>query len=217
MKDLPQILQKNWNSLLKRHCDNSDLISYTFNSLIKEYSKKSRYYHNIEHISQMLDFVEERNKHFNDLDNVLFAIWFHDYVYNPIKTNNEQKSAESSKIFLKAIDYKKENYKKVYSYILRTENHSEFKKKDSDDLRLFLDSDLHILASKKEEYAVYADKIRKEYSFLSDTQYNKGRIKVLKNLLKNKHIFHYKENRKMYDMKAKENIQNEIEMLSKKL
>jgi len=210
-------LEQNWIELTKKYVADENIVKKYFNDITEKYTESNRFYHNLEHISEMIDFINLNKNIIEDFDSIMFSVWFHDYEYNPLMTDNEEKSANKAKSFLKEISYDREKYKIIYRNILRTANHSEFKRKDNTDLRLFLDSDIMIFASDNEKYSLYSENIRKEYSFIQEFRYNKGRIKVLKKFLKNKYIFHLKEHRQMYDEIARKNIKNEIEILSGKL
>jgi predicted metal-dependent HD superfamily phosphohydrolase len=217
MNSIIEDLKNHWNLLTDKYVASEAFVNTTFLTIVEKYSNINRFYHNLEHIKQMIDFVNTNNNKIQYLDDVLFAVWFHDFEYNPHKTDNEEQSAKIAKEFLKNIGYNREKYRTIYNYILRTAKHTEFKQKDTIDLRIFLDSDILIFASEKEKYFEYSQKIRKEYSYITDLRYNKGRIKILKNFIKNKYIFHLHEHRKIYDDIARENIKNEIQLLTQKL
>lgn len=217
MNTINQNSELKWIELLSKYnIIKTQSLKY-FSEISDKYSNENRQYHNLEHISEMIDFIESCKDKIHNIDNVLFAVWFHDYVYNPHKTNNEELSAEAAKKFLKEINYNRDNYKTVYKMILRTANHSEFKDKDTSDLQIFLDSDIFILASDENKYSDYAAKIRKEYSYICETRYNQGRIKVLEKFMKCSKIFHFPEHQVKYDNIARQNIKNEIKFLAQKL
>lgn len=60
-------------------------------SLLTNYSEPHRFYHNLDHISSM---CEEANRRGVLTDELLLSIFFHDIIYDPKATDNEEKSAE---------------------------------------------------------------------------------------------------------------------------
>ncbi|CEF70759.1 Hypothetical protein SRAE_X000009000 [Strongyloides ratti] len=64
-----------------------------------------------------------------------------------------------------------------------------------------------------EKYDIYKSQLRQEYSYLSDDQYKKERLKVLKLFLQIPNIFATKEFRDKYEEKARKNISEEIKSI----
>lgn len=179
-------------------------------NLESAYSKKSRHYHNLTHINDMIACYES---YLNDLEfpnEVLYAIFYHDYIYNSRKKDNELKSAEYAvKILPKDSTL---NSKIIYDMICATKDH---KFDGIEDVKWLIDFDLKILSRDWEEYKIYFEQIRKEYSIYPDFLYIPGRIKALKHFLENDSIFLTEEFRNLYEAKARKNIRMEIDFLSK--
>jgi len=71
-----------------------------------------------------------------------------------------------------------------------------------------------ILGSQQEIYGKYAKNVRKEYSFVPKKVYTTKRIEILKSFLNQKYIFKTKTIRKLYEEKARINMEDEISSLS---
>ncbi len=205
------LLKNKWLSLITKYSDNETLIYNTFKQIKNCYNSSKRKYHNLNHIKDMLLEAEKLRRSMNDYDLVLFAIWFHDIVYDAKKGDNEERSADIAEKFLNKVNYNKEKIKKIKNLILKTKNHSNVDSNGDFDTKLFLDLDLLILGTNKEMYRIYAEKIRKEYSFVPDKIYGSGRIKILENFLSQEFIFRTETFRKIYEKIAKYNIKSEIE------
>jgi predicted metal-dependent HD superfamily phosphohydrolase len=80
------------------------------------------------------------------------------------------------------------------------------------DLDLFLDFDISILAKNWEGYRRYSEQIRQEYIHYPDNIYKPGRIKVL-NLLMSGGLFRTQLFQEKFEEKAKENMTKEIFLL----
>jgi len=51
----------------------------------KEYSSKLRYYHNLEHLENILKELDEVKTQILNLDSPSFAVYYHDIIYTPLK------------------------------------------------------------------------------------------------------------------------------------
>ena len=66
----------------------------TYERLRSAYAEKHRHYHTSAHIESCLALFDEHRSAAQAPENVECAIWFHDAVYNPMRTDNERRSAE---------------------------------------------------------------------------------------------------------------------------
>jgi len=204
-----------WINLTSKYSDNEELIVDMFNLIDKGYNSSFRYYHNLDHIENMLSEAKNSRNKVNDYDSILFAIWFHDIVYNVKKSDNEMESAESAEDFLIKITYDKIKLGKIKTLILKTKNHSQIDSNEDFDTKFFLDLDLLILGVNNKIYRKYAENIRKEYSYVPNKIYIIERIKILENFLDQGFIFRTERFRKRYEIIAKQNIKSEIKLLLK--
>lgn len=75
---------------------NSDNKKYNlecWNEIEKNYSSKSRHYHNLEHLENMFNELNNIESKINDLDTLLFSVYYHDIIYKSTKKDNELQSA----------------------------------------------------------------------------------------------------------------------------
>jgi predicted metal-dependent HD superfamily phosphohydrolase len=173
------------------------------------YSKKSRHYHNLTHISDMIDCYETYLEKLQFPNEILYAIFYHDYIYNSRKKDNELKSAEYAlSILPKNISFDRQL---VFDAICATQQHQH---NAIEDINWLIDFDLKILARDWEGYQIYFEQIRKEYRIYPDLLYKPGRAKALKHFLENESIFQTDEFRNLYEERARINIQKEIKLLS---
>src|SRR4051812_46555461 len=61
--------------------------------LEKAYSVKGRHYHTLEHLDNLFTQLSEIQTQLNDRNAVLFSLFYHDAVYNVLRSDNEEKSA----------------------------------------------------------------------------------------------------------------------------
>ncbi|TPG32944.1 hypothetical protein [Flavobacterium pectinovorum] len=177
--------------------------------LEKAYSKKSRYYHNLTHINDMIECFEMYFDKLQFPNEVLYSIFYHDYIYVSSKKDNELKSAEFAvKILPKSSNI---NQKLVFDMICATQLHQH---NEVEDINWLIDFDLKILARGWSEYQIYFEQIRKEYRIYPDFLYKPGRAKALKHFLEYDSIFQTDVFRKLYEKKARTNIEREVLFLT---
>ncbi len=203
-------LENIFSDLTSKYSDNQILKTDYWQEIEKSYSHKSRKYHNLTHLENMILELEEVKNEILDYDSLLFSIFYHDIIYKATSKDNEEKSAEFAKRRLEKINISSERISKIYNQILATKTHS--KSLDSD-TNFLLDSDLAILGKDWETYENYTQKIRKEYSIYPDFLYNPGRKKVLIHFLEFEEIFKTDNFKDKYEMLARENIRKEISRL----
>ena len=196
--------------LTKKYTDNLQLIHEQWNEIDKKYSGSSRHYHTLSHLEDLIFQLEEIKHEIADWDTVLFAIFYHDIVYRSTKSNNEEKSTELAAKRLSEINFPQNKIPKCAAMILATKKHLQTGDNDTD---LFTDADLSILGQSWEQYAVYFNQIRKEYSIFPDLIYNPGRKKVLNHFLKMDRIFKSTHFYNKLELQAKENLKKELELL----
>lgn len=204
-------LQKEWFELSEQYCKNNTIISDNFIKIYTSYSKANRYYHNINHINELLTLIDEFKEKIDNINAVKFSVWFHDVIYNAWRKDNEEKSAKLAHNYLLKMDVDKKTIDFVVELILLTKGHRIY---TSDfDTNIFLDSDLAILGSENEKYNIYCENIRKEYFFVPENLYKKGRISVLEKFLTMGNIYKTDEMKLKYEEKARLNLNMEIKKL----
>lgn len=176
------------NSLIPK-----EFIQFYFTIIRDKYSEGWRKYHSLVHIN---DFIEKFDYCLSNSDlssyldevNTKFSIFYHDIVYTPSRTDNEERSVDE---FLRIYDsilennYNKEgrlSKEKVVEYILATKYHFDDRKYDDFNLNLFLDIDLSSMAG--DDYMTIREGIMYEYSHhLSEKELFEGRIQFMKGVL----------------------------------
>jgi predicted metal-dependent HD superfamily phosphohydrolase len=201
-------LNEIYTNLLSEAAFSPNEIKTLWLGLEKAYSSKPRYYHNLLHLEEMLELFENHKNELQNPNEVLFALFYHDFVYESTRKDNELKSAEFAVGILKTNHYF--NKQLVFDIILATQLHQH---NPNQDINWLIDFDLKILSKDWEAYQIYCQQIRKEYKIYPDFLYNPGRKKALAHFLKNKNIYQTETFRTLFEDKARENIQKEIATL----
>ena len=214
--DLPDTIQKlrlSWLDLLDSSLAETKFEAKIFTSLIDSYTSRHRSYHNLNHVYDILNWIELVKDFAENTDILRFAAWFHDCIYDPQSLDNEAKSAVEAERALEALNIDREIIKKIEQIILSTKNHQP--SIASIDNLLFLDLDLAILGTNPARYREYAKAIRQEYNHVSDRYYQTGRKKVLTQFLNRERIYYTDYFYHRLETAARKNLQAEINYLNR--
>jgi predicted metal-dependent HD superfamily phosphohydrolase len=131
-------LSHTWRELARRHGCETTCAEIVLDELLRAYSEPNRLYHAIEHIGSLLSQLEEHGNAVIDSDAVVLAILFHDVVYNPLRQDNEEKSAALAGARLAFLGFPGGVIAKVEQYINGTKHAQDFVTGDCD-LAVLLD------------------------------------------------------------------------------
>lgn len=201
-------LQNIHAELLERIGFPTENIHKHWQKLEKAYSSRSRHYHNLTHLTEMMVCFENYKNQLQFPDAVLYALFYHDYIYNSTRKDNELKSAEyAAQLLPENAGVDKQT---IFDMILATKQHVY---QGVEDEKWLIDFDLKVLAKEPEAYTIYAKQNRKEFSIYPDFLYNPGRKKALEHFLEKEFIYQTEIFRTLFESKARANIQEEINQL----
>ena len=191
-----------------RLCDSVGLDgSEEWNLLEKGYCDPPRAYHNLNHISDCLDQLDQFVTPSPDQQALEFAIWYHDLIYDSKAADNETRSATEAERFLVGLPM----VSQVVGLILATRHLASDL---SEDCQRMVDIDLSILGRSEEIYDRYASAIRNEYNWVPHEAYIQGRSEVLRGFLDRASIYSTPAFQVLYEDAARLNLQRELENLS---
>lgn len=176
---------------------------------------RGRAYHNLHHINYCLNMLGSLMGICKQQqpDAIRVALWFHDAIYIPGHTENEQESADFAAEELKAAGLTDEFAVRVKSLILATDFAGVCKIGDE---LVISDIDLSVLGASQETFDAYDAGIRQEYSAVPIERYKAGRKKVFEFFLERKSIFQTPIMADRYEVAARENIKRAIARLEQK-
>jgi len=204
------MLKEIFIELASKYTGNQSLINNLWEEIEKSYSGKNRHYHTLFHLDNLLEQLREVKTEIKEWDTVLFSLYYHDIVYNSLKSDNEERSAALAEKRMVQLSVPNEIIKNCKNQILATKSHLEHSDSDT---TYFTDTDLSILGQSWEIYSIYFKNVRKEYSIYPDLIYNPGRKKVLTHFLARNRIFKTDYFFHKFEQQAKQNIQKEVDML----
>ncbi|WP_281753969.1 HD domain-containing protein [Neptunitalea chrysea] len=186
-----------------------EIASDLWNEIETAYTGKKRYYHNLQHIHYMWQLASKHQQYIPDYKVLLWAIFYHDLVYNVSYGNNELKSANIAVARMAQLGISKTEQQLCHDLIMATKHHNA----TSTTAAYMVDFDLAILGTSPEVYATYNQNIRKEYAIYPMCMYKKRRIKVLEHFLAMERIFKTDTFYTLLESKAHENLFEELKGL----
>ncbi|GHH03563.1 hypothetical protein [Streptomyces rubradiris] len=181
-------------------------------NLLARWQEPQRHYHTVAHLTAVLDHVDTLERYAADPDAVRLAAWFHDAVYLPERSENEERSARLAERALPEAGLPDAKTAEVARLVRLTVGHDPAG--DDPDGQVLCDADLAVLAAPPSAYAAYTAAIREEYHFVPNDAFREGRSAVLRQLLGLPHLFHTPYGREHWEATARYNLSGELEMLS---
>jgi len=176
----------------------------------RAYTRPSRHYHDLDHLENLHAQLLPVWNRLEDPKAVIFAIAYHDLVYNVRSTSNERRSAEQSIEQLSLMGIDPRTIQRCADHIRATAGHAI---SNDPDTNLFTDADLSILGAPPAAYSHYADQVRKEYGIYPDFLYIPGRRKVLAHFLTMPSIFKTAYFHDLLEDQARTNLREELDRL----
>ncbi len=173
------------------------LATATGRELLARWQEPQRRYHDRTHLRRMLDTLGPEAP-----VEVRLAAWYHDAVYDPRATDNEERSADLAAEQLGKLEIESAE---VVRLVLLTRDHA-VTPGDANGA-LLCDADLSILAATEPEYDAYTRAVRAEYAFVPEDAFRAGRAAILRQLLELPALFHAHPE---WEQPARANLRREI-------
>ncbi|MBC9727200.1 hypothetical protein [Streptomyces sp. TRM68367] len=187
-----------------------DPIPYADN-LLTRWQEPQRRYHTLTHLTAVLDHIDFLAQYADDPDVVRLAAWFHDAVYLPERSTNEERSARLAERALPEAGVPDGKTAEVARLVRLTITHDPAD--DDPDGQVLCDADLAILASPPSAYAAYTAAVREEYHFVPSDAFRTGRATILRQLLALPALFHTPYGHAEWEPTARYNLRSELELL----
>ncbi|MEZ4827843.1 MAG: hypothetical protein R3C61_16390 [Bacteroidia bacterium] len=204
------MLKEIFESLAGVYSEDKPEINRRWLEIENAYSGNGRYYHNLTHLENLLAELQGFRPMIDNWNVVLWAMYYHDIVYDPLRSDNEAESVVLAENRLKMLNVPQPEIEACAAMIFATKGHQV---SEHPDINLFTDADLSILGKEKDDYHTYASNVRREYAIYPDSLYNPGRKNVLQHFLAMEQIFKTEVFRNKYEVQARANIREEMERL----
>ncbi|MFI5725241.1 hypothetical protein [Streptomyces cyaneofuscatus] len=187
-----------------------DPLPYAEN-LVARWDEPQRRYHTTAHLTAVLDRIDTLAPYAADVHAVRLAAWFHDAVYRPDRTENEERSAALAERALPEAGVGEAVTAEVARLVRLTVTHDPAEGDGNGEV--LCDADLAVLAGSPQEYAAYAAQVREEYGFVPDEAFRAGRAAVLRQLLALPRLFRTAHGAEEWEARARHNLATELELL----
>ena len=179
------------------------------------HAEPQRAYHDWRHIEELLVLFDEIEPELHDPRAVLFAVLFHDSVYDPHSADNERSSAEL--LAMRASDVlPPESLARAQRMVLATVGHAlpaDIPAGEREDMAYFLDLDLAILGAAPERFAEYEAQIRREYADIPEDTYRPARAAIMRRFARREQLYLTPWGREKFEARARENMARLVEQL----
>tara|TARA_B100000614_G_scaffold262883_1_gene299529 strand:- start:3268 stop:3840 length:573 start_codon:yes stop_codon:yes gene_type:complete len=184
-------------------------------ALRQRYAEPQRHYHTWAHIEALLEHYRRWVRYLNRPGPVLWALYWHDAIYDPKAKDNEEKSAQllereaAGHLSPHDVDF-------AAAMIRATATHTVpegLSAQDAEDLALFLDMDLSILGAPEPIYDRYEQDIRAEYAFVPEEAYRAGRGAILTGFLSRPRLYFTDIAHAEWDASARSNLARAVRAL----
>lgn len=179
--------------------------------LIQAYHEPHRSYHTIAHLRDCLAQLDQAPAGPGIRDPVEAGIWFHDLVYDPLTSDNEERSAEQAVSLLREGGVPEGVAREVGRLVLLT-RHGDPPTDPAG--RLICDIDLAVLGREPKEYSDYERQIRAEYAWVPESVYRAERSRLLRRLLARDRLFGTPWFQERYEAAARANLQHALARLA---
>jgi len=137
---------------------------------------------------------------------VELALWFHDAVYDPKASDNEEQSAVLARQCLQAAS-RSDIAQAVDDLVMVTKFHDTEAGTDS---AVMVDVDLSILGQSEPRFAEYEWGIRAEYEWVPQEVFNAKRAEILEKFLNRARIYSTPHFFDKYERQARRNLEQSI-------
>jgi len=153
-------------------------IKLNYNILLSMWNESHRAYHNQNHLLDLINQINENKSKFEshkDYEKMVLCALFHDCIYDPMRNDNEEKSAE---FFINCCQEKSQDVLDIKQMILDTKTHESSTQLSEE----FNQLDMNIVERDFDQLLEWESGIREEYKAYGD-MYKMGRLQFLESLL----------------------------------
>lgn len=174
-----------------------------FVGLAAAYAEPTRAYHTAQHIEDCLALLDDSRALAERPDEIEAAIWFHDAVYVPLRSDNEERSAELARTSLLRAEVDADVANRIRTLILETRHETS---PGEPDAALLCDIDLSILGRPPDRFDRFEHQIRREYALVPESMYRRRRSEILQAFLDRPSIFQTVWYRERFEKPARANL-----------
>jgi len=172
------------------------------------YAEPHRRYHTFSHVVACREARDAITK--ATLPEVDLALLFHDAIYDPLRADNEARSAELLVEEGRRAWMHEALLQRAAALVLATRLDAE---PESEEACVVRDADLSILGAAPDVFDAYERDVRAEYAFADDATFALGRAAILEGILSRGEIYETKRGRALWEPRARANLERSLAAL----
>ncbi|WP_144419369.1 hypothetical protein V5F23_10930 [Pseudomonas sp. WP18] len=183
----------------------------THEALIRHYREPHRAYHSCQHLEECLqvrDCVDAACQAPAEVD---LALWFHDAIYDPLRHDNELRSAQWLDTVARDSGLDEATRRRLQDLIMVTRHDGAPATVDE---AVLVDTDLAILGAPFERFEEYDQQVRREYRHVPSFLYRRKRRQVLEGFLARERIYTNAAYFDAFEQQARANLARAIGRLA---
>lgn len=199
--------QSMWQALAPSHAGQDALLT----ELTRRYSEPHRHYHTLEHLDACLRHLAGVRETLTRPQEVAFALWFHDAIYEIGASDNELRSADWARQALLAAGGTAQAADRMHAAIMVTRHDQPA---HTTDQQMLLDVDLAILGAPPAVFDAYERQIVQEYQSVPGAAFRSNRRRILQGFLERAQIYHSTPFLATREAQARANLERSIRALA---
>lgn len=200
----------------------SQLVQQAGTRLLDRWEEPARHFHNVRHLVDLLQRVDELQQETHDAHAVRLAAWYHGAVFSSDEDaayahrggEDEDASAEYARGELTALGLPITAIENVVTMVQALARHT--RNPTSSDCAVLCDADLAILASDPQHYREYLRNVREEYSHIPDRTFLEARKSIVKKLLSREQLY-VSPLGSPWETRARQNLAGEASRIDREL
>lgn len=212
-RDVEEELRPKWVMLCEEIGVDFAQTTPIYDKLIRHYTGETRFYHDLQHIADVLAMADTLAAEIENSAAVQLAIWFHDVIYaTDGQQDNELLSADYAVREMSRVGASADLLATVHALILDTKHQCKPKTQDG---CVIADADLSTFSVSKEQFNQHSADVRREFWHVDPQFYCTSRIALLTNMLNRDQIYYTKTMRDLFDATARANLRHGIDQLKR--
>lgn len=155
-------------------------------ALLARYAEPQRHYHTVRHLEECFTRYDAVRARMSDPGEVAVALFYHDAVYDPRASDNEERSATLALEEMARRGASAAAGARVRAMVLATRH---LEAPATPDAALLVDIDLGILAADEARFDEYERQVREEYAWVPGFMFRRKRREILEGFLARARIF----------------------------
>lgn len=181
-----------------------------FSELLSRYGQAHRAYHVRRHLEDCLASLNEVRAQCEHPDEVAIALWFHDAIYEPRRSDNEAASADWLTRVARDAGVPASSVARMHALVMATRHTASA---DEHDAKMLVDIDLSILGAPAARFDMYEMQVRREYRWVPGPIYRARRAEILEGFLDRPVIYATQYFHERLEQTARQNLLRSISLL----